>query len=310
MRLIGDIGGTNARFALADKQGNISEVKNFLKKDYAAVKDALLAYKTSVAVEITEIVLAVNTPVVEGWPHVNTNNWGYENKNLVEELNVKRIVFFNDLQAHAMSLPFLKAEDKIQIYGGAANPKGTIAVAGPGTGLGLAYGVYDQTHKKHIFHASEGGNQIASGIDEEQLEIIKKVLKVRPFVRWEDLSSGRGIIALYSALFAEEKPVEEIMDELANGCEKARVVFKLFCEFLGGFVHNVGTTFLPEGGIYIIGGILTRKENIEFLLNQTKFADYYYSPEIYKAHGAYLKNYPIYLVTHFNPALLGLANYN
>lgn len=309
MRLIADIGGTNARFALVDGKGEIFQIRNFLKNDYESVADAINDYKVFTGEDVSEILLAVNTPIVDGRPHINANNWGYENKNLEKDVGVKKIIFFNDLQAHAMSLPFLKKSEKTLIHGKNADTEGTVAIIGSGTGLGLAYGIYDAKQKKHNFYPSEGGNQVASPVDDEQVKVIGKLLKILPFVRWEDISSGRGINSLYNALFGQDKSTEIIMQEFAEGSEKSRKVFTLFCEFLGAFTHNVGDTFLPSGGIYITGGILTRKENVEFMTNNTRFLDYYSSQNIYKDRSKYLEQYPIYLITHPNPALLGLAGY-
>lgn len=306
MRLISDIGGTYARFALADKHGNISEVKKFLKKDYPTVAEAIVAYKNLTAQNFDEVVLAINAPVNNGVPFINSHNWGYE-QDLTQALGISKIMYFNDLQSHAMALPFLKNDEKVQVHGKSADPKGTIAVIGPGTGLGLAYGTYNEDFKQHHFHSSEGGNQLASATNLDQLDLIRKLLKLMPSVRWEDISSGRGIHSVYKALYHEEKHTDDIMKEFAQGSEKSKEVFKYFCEFLGLFTHNTGITFLPYGGIYIVGGILTRAENIDFLIKDTDFLKYYNSADLYDT--AYLENFPIYLVTHFNPALLGLANY-
>ena len=306
MRLIGDIGGTNARFALVDVEGNISEVRNYLKTDFATYIDAINVYKKDVEQNIDEVVLAINAPANNGVPFINSNNWGYE-LDCKKELGIEKIMFFNDLQAHAMSLPFLKDDEKVQIHGTKQDSKGTVAVAGPGTGLGLAYGNYNHQQDKYIFQASEGGNQLAAAVSGEQKDVLDKLNAIMPSVRWEDVSSGRGIISLYKALFDEDKTVEEIMAEFSEDAIKSKEVFKQFCEFLGLFVHNVAITFLPFGGVYIVGGILARQENIEFLKSSTDFLKYYHSSELYDAE--YLKDIPIYVVAHFNPALLGLANY-
>ena len=206
--------------------------------------------------------------------------------------------------AHASAIPYLEEKNKIKINGGVPHPYGSIAVIGPGTGLGMSFGFFDFEKNKYVFHPSEGGNRIAAGADDKQLSIISKILKKCSFVRWEDLISGQGIKNIYEALFDEIKPTEEIMHGLQKEA-KSIEAFDMVCGFLGLFARNVADIFLCSGGIYIIGGIFSRKENLEFL-KKSSFMSYY---NITLPKGSpYLENYPITVVTEENLALTGLAN--
>lgn len=307
MRLIGDIGGTNARFAVVDAEKNIIRIENMQKKDFANFEDAINAYKQKHGLHFDEVVLAVNAPIKEGFPVINANNWGYENNDIVKSLQVERFAFFNDLKAHAMSLPFLPPEEIRQLKFGKIEPKGSVAIIGPGTGLGVAFGVFDEASGQHIFHPSEGGNQTAGAVGAEQLQILAKVAHVCPSVRWEDLCSGRGIPKIYQSLYDEAKTTEDIMADFAKDCPNAQTVFRHFCEFFGAFLHNIATMLLPSGGIYIVGGILSREENLNFLINHTDFGRFYYADDLYCTN--YLDAYPIFVVTNPSTALVGLANY-
>ena len=305
MRLVGDVGGTNVRFACADKQGNITNIKNYLKSDYNNICDAVNAYKKDLSVVCEEVYLAVNAPVRNDKPFINHNNWGYDVDCFLTEFDVKKVMFFNDLQAHAMSLPFLKADEKVLLNGQSSDLEGNLAVVGPGTGLGLAFGLYDKQSMSYKFNSSEGGNQLASGCDEKQQDVIAKIKTKKTSVRFEDVCSGNGLVVLYEALHDIKIDNKKFINDLKDADKKAVEVFVMFCEFLGTFMHNVGAAFLPSGGLYIIGGILADEGNLE-LLKKTKFLEYYFSKEFYNTD--YLATYPIYIVKHKNPALLGLAN--
>jgi len=311
IRLIGDIGGTWARLAVANKGGDIVAVTKLWRDDYDNIVHAVNTYKSFLGIEIDEALLAVNTVIEDNVPFFKQHDWGYKNTDFKKEFGVDKIVFFNDLQSHALSIAHLRQNDKERLQNGTAhNPEGVIVVVGPGTGLGIAYGVFDKTSRKHIFYGSEGGNQIIGAVDKEQLEVVSQLLKVRPYVRWEDACSGRGIEALYEALYGEVKKTEDIMADFYENNFKSINVFTNVCNFLGGFLHNIGKAYLPFGGIYITGGVYSnRPKNIEHL-KSSRFLDYYYSEAIYGEMPEYLKKFNIDLVTHFNPGLLGLANYD
>lgn len=305
MRLIGDIGGTNVRFATVEN-GQLKNIKKFLKKDFHNITDAINKYISLLEEKPNEAVIAVNTPVIGNKPHAGNNDWGYKTETLNEDTGIKKIVFMNDLVAHAMSIPHVEKEEKYKLHGKAEINEGPMAIVGPGTGLGVSYGLFDKQTNKYEFFPSEGGAQIVSVANTKQIDIINKMLKKQPFIRWEELTSGKGIAHLYEALFDEKKTTEVIMQELYKGSKKSLEVFNIVCEFLGILIRNVATTFLPTGGIYIIGGIFNRKENLE-ILKASDFMNYYNFTAPYKS--TFIKDYPIYVITHPNSAFIGLANY-
>lgn len=306
MRLIGDIGGTNVRLAIVENE-KITNIKKFLKKDFTNITEAIKHYMTSVDKYPNEAVIAVNTPVVDNKPFAGSNNWGYESSTLKQDTKLEKIIFLNDLVAHAMSLPYINDSEKHKVYGREEAPKGTIAIVGPGTGLGVAYGLFDEQSSCYNFIPSEGGSQLVSPADIKQIEILTKILAKQSFVRWEEMVSGKGIAYLYEALFNEKKTTEDIMYELSEGSKRAKETFTIICEFLGVLLRNIAATFLSDGGIYIIGGIFSRKENLEFL-KKSKFADYYRFTFPQKA--TFMEDYPIYVITHPESAFVGLANYD
>ncbi|MDR1693615.1 MAG: glucokinase [Lactobacillaceae bacterium] len=307
MRLIGDIGGTNVRFAFVDDKGKISETKKFLKSDFENITKAVITYKSMISKNITEAVIAVNTPVIDNKPHAGSNDWGYKTATLERDTGIAKIVFINDLLAHASAIPHLTDDHIEKIYGGKKDKEGSVVIIGPGTGLGISYGCYNKDTTKMDYFPSEGGAELAAAADLKQQEIIKKMLKYQPYVRWEELTSGKGISNLYEALYDDKKTTEEIMSDFGKGSEKSREVFGIFCEFLGILARNFAATFLSTGGIYIIGGILNREENLEFF-KKSRFIDYY-SFTFSNNKSVFIKDYPIYVITHDNSALVGAANF-
>lgn len=306
MKLIGDIGGTNVRFAIVNDDGKVENLIKYKKTEFKDVTDALKTYLKTIKIDVKEAVLAVNTLVLDNSPDDENNYWNYNYPKIKEETGLDKITYLNDLVAHASAIPFLKENEKVKIFGKTIHERGPMVVVGPGTGLGLSYGIYNYEQEKYHFFPSEAGNALASFADEENLNFLHKMFSVRRFVRWEEIISGEGIHNIYKALHNEDKTTESIMEELHKDMEKSQQVWDIFCQFLGVLLRNAATTFLATGGIYIIGGILSRPENME-RLKQSKFLKYYHfsSPE----ETVFIKDYPIYIVNHPNSAFLGLVNY-
>lgn len=301
MRLIGDIGGTNARLALADEAGKVLKAKTFLRADFESVSDAIKEYQKITSAEISEIILAINMPVVDNKPQNNSyKGWGFDADVIAKDFKVKKVIFVNDMIAHAMSLPHLTDDDYEQISGTKAKRKETIVAIGLGTGVGVAFGAYDNGYK---FFPSETGHQLVSSTTLKQSEVLNMMIAKRGFAIWDWVASGTGIGNLYEALFEVERTTNEVMKELSK---KDKEAFDLYCEFLGVFVRNISTTFLPYGGIFIMGGVFSRQENIE-LLKESRFMDFYHFSTPSKDD--YMSNIPIYVVNNGNTALIGLANF-
>lgn len=307
MRLVADIGGTNVRFSLVNDNKEISDYKKFLKIDFENVTEAIKYYLSTLKVKPVDAVMAINTAVINNVPKMDTENyWGYNSETILEDTGLENITYINDLYSHAIAIPHLENISQYKVFGGEPEKKGCVFVVGPGTGLGASYGNYNEDKKKIDFFPSEPGGEVISAVNPRHQKIVDAVWKIRPFVRWDEWTSGRGITLMYEALYGIKKSTDDIMKELHEGSEKSKEVFDYFCEFLAILIRNKASFLLSSGGIYIVGGILTRPENLE-LFKKSKFYDYY--NYTLKENTTHIKDYPIYVITKPHLPFLGLANY-
>ena len=138
--LIGDIGGTNARFALLDEGVNaigdvtIVQTANYPTID-AAIEDVVLA---KAATKPRSTILAVAGPINGDEIPLTNCPWVVRPKDLLANLGFEDVVVINDFEAQALAVATLEGENQIQIGRGMVKPNHSKVVLGPGTGLGVA----------------------------------------------------------------------------------------------------------------------------------------------------------------------------
>lgn len=140
LALVGDIGGTNARFALW-RDGRLEAIEVFACADYACPEDAVRKYlaQTGVALDdITAVCLACAGPVGEGDFRFTNNHWVIKREQFCRELGLTHLLLINDFTSMAWAIARLDPADSVQVRDGIALPTRPRLVIGPGTGLGLA----------------------------------------------------------------------------------------------------------------------------------------------------------------------------
>jgi glucokinase len=303
--LLGDIGGTNARFALASKDA-LGEVMSFEVAKYPRFMDALAFFLKEVRSPITRAVIAVAGPIVEQRAKLTNQAWIIDADELKSSLGLQaRIV--NDFQAVALSLPVLRSEDLVGIGGGKIEDAAPKAVLGPGTGLGVA--CLANSPEGPVIITSEGGHATLAGTCEREDRIIQYLRGKFGHASAERAISGSGLENLYQAVAAADgltvgtpSAAEITSHALTRDCEIAYEALHTFCAFLGSFAGNVALTFGAKGGIYIAGGISPRI--LEFLAG-SEFRSHFESKGRFRS---YLEAVPSYVIVHPAAAFLGLQS--
>src|SRR5438094_3502798 len=138
-RLLADIGGTNARFALELGPGRIELIDVLSCAGHATLGDAMRAYLASPALAaslqapVRHAAIAIANPVVGDMVRMTNHHWEFSTEALRRELGFDTFVVVNDFSALAMSLPHLGANDKWQVGGGAPVAGAPIGLVGAGT---------------------------------------------------------------------------------------------------------------------------------------------------------------------------------
>jgi glucokinase len=305
--VVGDIGATNARFALLSN-GNLKEINSFEVAKFGQFADVLAMFIKEHCrdIPINRALLAIAGPVKDGQVVLTNSSWVVDVGQLQTAFGLQvRIV--NDFEAVAYSLPSLTSTDLTGIGGGRPEAGAPMAVLGPGSGLGVAC-LIDRPEKGVVI-ASEGGHATLAGTCEQEDRIVDHLRKRFGHVSAERAISGSGLENIYQAMAALEgldippRNATEITRTAVNGeSQLARRSLQIFCAFLGSFAGNVALTFGARGGVYIAGGISPRI--LDFLV-QSEFRIRFEAKGRFRE---YLAAIPSYVITHPAAALIGLKS--
>jgi glucokinase len=262
--LLGDIGATNARFALLT-DGLLGPVKWIAVARYRQFADAIEEFLQGQFCErlIEKALLAVAGPVEGERCNLTNCSWTIDGREIRKRFKLQTVQIINDFQATALPLPRLMERDVRSLGGGCAVSGAPMVVLGPGSGLGVAGLVGDGA--RQIVVASEGGHATLPATSVREDAVLDHLRKRFGHVSAERVLSGPGIENLYRAIAAVDgfdvpsRHAAEITNAALQGtCPTSRAALDMFCAMLGGFAGNVALTYGARGGVYIAGGIAPR----------------------------------------------------
>jgi len=307
-RLIADIGGTNARFALLSPEGDVHQQIVLPCADYSDIVSAIKAYLDQVCnPPIDEAAMAIANPISGDWIKMTNYTWEFSIAETRDALNLKKLTFKNDFAALAMSLPLLTSADLKQVGGNAEQEQGSaLAVLGPGTGLGVSGLV--RSGENWIPLEGEGGHVSVAPASERECDIIKTCWKLYDHVSAERLVSGMGLQNLYKAICELEGAVAEDLSPAeisTRGKESAdpycAEALATFCGILGSVAGNLVLTLGAFGGVYIGGGIVPR---LGSYFETSAFRERFEAKGRFRGH---LEQVPAFVIHAKHPALIGIG---
>jgi glucokinase len=303
--LLGDIGATNARFALASKDV-LGQVRTFEVAKYPQFEDALTLFLDEVGLPVEDAAIAVAGPVVQQHAKLTNQAWTIDAGELKTSFGLAARII-NDFRAVALSLPLLKSGDLVAIGGGKVEEGAPKAVLGPGTGLGVA--CLANSSADPVVVTSEGGHATLAGTCDREDRIIQYLREKFGHASAERAISGSGLENLYQAIAAIDgltvgtQSAAEITNEaLAGNCKIAHEALRTFCAFLGSFAGSLALTFGAKGGVYIAGGISPR---ILKFLRESEFRSRFEAKGRFRS---YLEAIPSYVIVHPAAAFVGLQS--
>ncbi|CAM2915641.1 glucokinase [Brevundimonas diminuta] len=265
--LVGDVGGTNARFALArmvNGRPRLEHFESFPAETHPTFLDGVKAYLDGCPVKPTGGVIAVAGPVTDGAIDLTNSPWRVSEGEL-QTLGLNPIRLINDFEALAWGAPIVP-EDELASLGGPAqgDPHAAIALVGPGTGFGVSALARD-AHGREMALPSEGGHACFAPGDEIEDEILRILRRRYDRVSIERLICGPGLLNLHRAL-AEIDGRETHIDDPAQITAQALddpnspcgATLARFCAMLGAVAGDIALTTGARGGVYIAGGIAPR----------------------------------------------------
>jgi glucokinase len=307
--LIGDIGGTNARFALVEPDGSIHDVLPLVCRDYPSLSHACWGYLERVAPKAhpRRAALAVASPVFGDQITLTNLHWTFSIEETRRGLGFDVLEVINDFVAVALAIPRLAAGEVLKIGGGEAVRRAPMWALGPGTGLGASALVW--TGDDWLALSSEGGHITIAAASDREAEVLAVLRRRLNHVSAERVVSGPGLLNLHAAIatLAGERPDPAIAPAditrrgLERSCPLSVETLEIFASMLGTVSSDLALMLNARGGLYIAGGIVPR------LMPWFATSGFRRRFEEKGRFSAYLAEIPTFMITRRLPALVGLA---
>ncbi|HSR66163.1 MAG TPA: glucokinase [Xanthomonadaceae bacterium] len=313
--LLADVGGTNARFALADCGAAAplvqASIRHYAVAEFGSLADAARHYLQATGVRATRAVFSVAGPVLGDEVRMTNHPWviGIDATRTALGLGLLRVV--NDFVAQAMAIRLLRQQDVRMLGAPAWQPlardEGTCAILGPGTGLGV--GALLVREGRTLALATEAGHVGFAPTSDEQCALLQALARRFGHVSNERLVSGEGLVNLHQALAERDGGPDargvatpaDITAGAAAGDARCRRTIALFCEVFGAVAGDTALAFGAWNGVFLSGGVVP---HLLDALAQPGFRQHF------EAKGRYreaLSRVPAAAVVHPQPGLLGAA---
>lgn len=307
-----DIGGTHARFALAEvaegRVVSLGDAVTLKTAEYASFQTAWEEFARLVGGTLPRAAaIAIAAPVIGDAIKFTNNPWIIRPALIAERLNVDDHVLINDFAAVGHAVAQAGDEHFVHLTGPETLPaaEGTISILGPGTGLGVAH-VWRGEGRYHV-QPTEGGHIDFAPLDSIEDAILARLRQRYRRVSVERVVAGPGIVDIYETLAGIEGKAVQPMDDkaiwslaLSGEDSLATAALDRFCLSLGSVAGDIA---LAQGGCSVVlaGGLGLR---IKDHLLRSGFA------ERFRAKGRFehlMAAMPVRIITHPQPGLFGAA---
>ena len=310
--LIGDIGGTNARFALVT-DGKVEQETVKKCDDYDTISDAITEYLGEIGRpdDLNYASFSVAGPVKGDAFTLTNHHWSFSVSQLKKDLDIEHAHLINDFVAVALGVREAASEHILHIGKEIPkDPKANIGVIGPGTGLGVGMMIYDDVLDSFAPAPGEGGHVTMPARTMREFELFHWLETYKySHVSAERVCSGKGLVNVYNGLremdgsndLSDLEPEQITQRAISGECALCAETLDMMLAFLGRVAGNLALTITARGGIYIAGGILP-KIGLDYV-NQSRFRKEF---ECKGRFTDFMKEIPTYLVTDPFLGLKGL----
>jgi glucokinase len=303
--LLGDIGGTNSRFALVERGEVVPQgTRYYQNAEFAGLAEAIETFFAETGRRADAGVVAIAGPVAgEVMGPTNLAKFRFRPPELAARLKLGRLDVINDFEAVAYALPHLAPAETMTIgpiESGVANAN--LAVLGPGTGLGV--GALVRAGSRWTAVPSEGGHAEIGAPRGDWAAAHARILAEVGRVSGEHVLSGSGLERIDAALRQATPRLKaaEIGARALGGEDPiAREAAALFFDYLARFSGDVALMFAAKGGVFLYGGVA---QKLASLLDPASFRAGF---EAKSPLESFLSAIPTKLITAPAPALAGCA---
>lgn len=275
--LVGDVGGTNCRFALyeADRATVVAE-RAYKSGDFASLRAALDRFGADTSAMYSRACFAVAGPVRAGVCRATNIPWVVDERALASELGVAHVKVINDFAAQTLGVVSVRdgassGESLLGLVDGERDPDAPVAVLGAGTGLGEAFAVR-APDRSWVVLPGEGGHAEFAATDARQERVLRAMrAMLGGRVTYEHVVSGPGVTNIFRALAAssEVEPSRSVLDAMNHDDPSAVITrealsggdalcveaLEVFIEAYAQEAGNMALRALAYGGVYLAGGI-------------------------------------------------------
>jgi len=296
--LIADIGATSSRCGIYSRREKaVGEVRVFRNDNYADLVTLLGAYLANVDATPANCALAVAAAVDSDDIRMVNRDWTFSGADIRNRFELEQIRIINDFHAVAYALPTLGDGDRVEIGRATAYRNGTIAVLGPGSGLGMSAWIETDTNSTAMF--GEGGHISVSGRNSAEDEIVA-IRERFGHCSAERILSGPGLITLHSVMHGIDVAESEEITTNADDPHCAATLNQFFT-FLGSAAAELALITGAYGGVYIAGGI------VPACVSEILASGFRSRFEAKNRYTDYMQAIPTWVITASQPGLIGLA---
>lgn len=310
--LVGDVGGTHARFAVVDVAAPTPwrlEYRSDLAMDFPSFELALQRYleHSGLGQMPAAATIAVAGPITDGRVRFTNRDWVVSEDSL-RQMGCRAPLLINDFIALAFSIETLQGAD-LRAIGPVlpGMPQQPITILGAGTGFGVS--CLARYRDRIVPVATEGGHIGFAPADAQEFAVLGQLMKRFGRVSVERLLSGPGLENIHQALeqIAGRAPSSMTAAQIAEQAQSAtgegtcREALTVFCNVYGAVAGDFALAHGARGGVYIAGGIALK---IEGFLRQSAFRKRF---EDKGRLSGYVQAIPTVLVANDEAALLGSA---
>lgn len=319
--LIGDIGGTNARFSILESAETAPvDLPHVINRDFATIDDAIAeAVLPKTALKPQSLILALAGPINGEEVKLTNCDWVVKPEAMMARFGFSDVLLLNDFEAQALAAATLPAHYREPIGPMSEAPLASRVVLGPGTGLGVAGLLYAQN--KWFPVPGEGGHVDMGPRTARDHQIwpfltpVKDEDAARGRISAEELISGRGLTNIYQALCrAEGNRTPRYQDTkdpaaaisiagLGDKDPVAAEALSLFATYLGRLAGDMAMIFMAKGGVFLAGGISPK------ILPALKKPEFRAAFEDKAPHQRVLKDISTFVVVDPVAALSGMTAY-
>jgi glucokinase len=307
-----DIGGSHARFALADVEGgqvtSLSEAVTFKTVEHASLQTAWATYSEQLGRPLPPAAaIAVACPIAGEMLKLTNNPWIIRPAMIAKRLGLDQVTLINDFGAVGHAVLRVGHEHLSHLCGPDVPlpEQGVISIVGPGSGLGVAQ-VLRREGRNHVIEC-EGGHIDFAPLDGIEDMILARLRKRYRRVSAERVVSGVGLANIYEGLAAIEGRAVETGDNkalwtaaLAGDDSLAVAALDRFCLALGSIAGDIALVH-GANAVVIAGGLGLR---IAHLLPSSGFAGRFAAKGRFESKMASI---PVKVITHPQPGLFGAA---